>query len=457
MKSINEMRKNTNPTNELFRQETAGKRRHLKSTILMRVLPVFACLLFAFSANGQIAAICPECKVYLKPEEAKHFDDPAYHEPWCTWVKKKLKDVEPMSEVPSKFSIADQKRLYGYGNGLQCPHCLGTNRHESDCVIGYSQRRAQELLAKAEQATSEQARKRAIWEYQNMENNINILAQAASASTPSQTQSEQTSHHTNTRPFNPPNMSFESSSPSKTHTVTPGTHYDKELSFGNGYTRALGATMPNGAERWVLTNSKGEEVGQFSKVEFVEAGELCQYVLVRDDNGRWGIYDCNGNLMCDPQYENAKMLSSVVNDDGTRLAFFDVTRRDERGVLKHGIFNPEIIEGGLNKIKMNAETIPCEYDYIELIDRSPEPYGTLAKVRKNGLSGIIDTFDGETVIPISYSYMNTYFTPKGGMYFIVGDGNGLGAYHAETMQEVVPVTNGYSLDKVRNLIDKRDL
>ena len=51
----------------------------------------------------------------------------------------------------------------------------------------------------------------------------------------------------------------------QTHTVTPGAyiaqHYDKELTFGSMFARALGATMPNGEERWLLINAKGEEVG----------------------------------------------------------------------------------------------------------------------------------------------------------------------------------------------------
>lgn len=391
------------------------------------------------------AAICPECGVELKGDQMKHFDNPNYHKAGCTWIKKKLRDVAPMSEVPSNFSQADRQRLYGYGNGLQCPHCLGTQSHKSDCVIGYSQRRAKELLQEAEQTTSESARKRAIWQYQNMENNINILAQAAQSSHPEPQPSQ-----TQTAP----------SAPSSTHVVSPGAYimqnYDKKLSFAyDDSPRAFGATMPNGTERWLLTNAKGEEVGQFTKVEFVEANGINQYILVRDDHAHWSIYSDGGKPLCEPRYESVKMLSAVVNDAGGRVVFFDVTKRDDRGVLKHGLFDPETFKNGE---ALPAEIIPCEYDFVELIDRSIGPSGgTLVKVRKNGLSGIIETFSEEIVIPIAYSYINTYFTLKGGMYLIVGDGNGLGAYHAvpyEQLRQVVPVTNGYSLDKVKSIIEQ---
>ena len=404
----------------------------------------------AMAAQSGIAAICPECGVYLKPEEAKYFDNPHFHRPGCTWVKKKLKNVVPMSEVPSNFSIADRERLYGYGNGLQCPHCLGTNHHDSDCPIGYSQNRAKELLQEAQQTTNESARKRAVWQYQNMENNINILAQAATAYTPSQQTANDTSSQTQSAPSTP----AASSSPSESHIVLPGAYiiknYDKELSFGNGYARALGATMPNGAERWVLINSKGEEVGQFSKIEVADArnGED-EYFLVRDDNGQWGIYNRGGGLMCEPRYESVKLLTALQGE--SRRPFLDVARRLPNGQVLHGLVDPFIASPG------KGEITQCVFEQIELIDRSPAPHGVLAKVKSDGMWGVIDTEDyGTIIIPPQYSYLNTYFTKKGGMYFIMGDGNGLGAYHLESMQEVVPVTNGYSLDKVRNLIDQRD-
>jgi hypothetical protein len=232
-------------------------------------------------------------------------------------------------------------------------------------------------------------------------------------------------------------------------------NYDKELSYGEGYARALGVTMPNGTERWLLANYKGEEVGQFSKVEFAEVNGMEQYILVRNDNGQWGIYGRGGTQMCELQYESIKLLSPIVGDNGYRGAYFDVAKRDERGVLRHGLVNPGDIRGNV------IETIPCEYDYIEMIDYRRVPnlsdcgdYGPLAKVKKNGKLAIVAAETGKLLIPAEYSYLNTYYTQKGN-YFIVGDGTNFGAYtNTYPITMIIPVTNGNTLDKVRSMIDK---
>ncbi len=216
--------------------------------------------------------------------------------------------------------------------------------------------------------------------------------------------------------------------------------------------------MPNGEERWLLYTTDGEEVGQFSKVEFVEANGINQYILVRDNNGKWGIYSRGGTKMCEPKFESVKMLSTVVNEIGGKMVVFDVTMRNNSGVLQHGIYNPDIedMNQGLNE-NNNPMTIPCVYDYVELIDHSGTYDGVLVKVRKNGLSGVIGTFNGTVKIPVAYSYINTYFTLKGGMYLLVGDGNRMGAYHVdEEVEEVVPITDGYTLDKVKSLIAEKE-
>ena len=198
-------------------------------------------------------------------------------------------------------------------------------------------------------------------------------------------------------------------------------------------------------------------MGLFSKVEFVEASGIDQYILVRDFNGKWGIHDRGGTELCKPKFEGVKMLSAVVNEIGGKEVVFDVTMRNNGGVLQHGIYNPGIEEmnQGFDENK-NPMPIPCEYDYVELIDRSPTYDGVLAKVRKNGLSGVVGTFNGTVKIPVAYSYINTYFTLKG-MYLLVGDGNRMGAYHVDDeVVEVVPVTEGYTLDKVKSLIAKKE-
>jgi hypothetical protein len=177
-------------------------------------------------------------------------------------------------------------------------------------------------------------------------------------------------------------------------------------------------------------------------------GSFFKYYMVRDFNGQWGLYNERGTLLCAPKYESIKMLTAN-RDDYVKEAFFDVTQRDGNGVLRHGVFNQSYDVDGIK-----GEVIPCVCDHIELIDRSPSSQGTLAKIQIGGAMGVMNVQKGEVVIQPSYSYINTYFTLKHGMFLIVGDSNGLGAFHAASMKEVVPVTPGYTLDKVRNLIDQ---
>ena len=67
----------------------------------------------------------------------------------------------------------------------------------------------------------------------------------------------------------------------------------------------------------------------------------------------------------------------------------------------------------------------------------------------------MDADSGDVIIQPAFSYLNTYFTRRG-MYFIASDGNSLGAYDAETMEEIVSPGSGKTLDQVRNILDKRD-
>lgn len=246
-------------------------------------------------------------------------------------------------------------------------------------------------------------------------------------------------------------------------------NYDKKLSFGNYFATAYGKTAPNGTERWVLMTEDGKEAGTFSKVEFVEASGIDQYILVRDDNGQWGIYSRAASLMCDPQFESIKMLKATTfnGEEHFPRAFFDVTKRDAQGILRHGLFNPNWMHYKNGEYVERYDAIPCEYDQIEMIDDRGNPsltdedivddgYGILAKVRRDGKSGIIEPYNRDVVLPAEYSYVNTYYTLKKGRYLIVGDGNQLGAYYTGTMpmEEVVPVTVGYSLDKVKQLIEE---
>ena len=427
------------------------------------------------------AAICPQCGVELRGEEMKHFDDPDYHRSGCTWVKRSdsgnesesssssysssssssssthLRDYKPLPEVKSRLNISSGKShcMYHAGDGehmITCPAC-GNVAHERWCVFAMLQKMAIDAKAKAMAATTPEDRRKAIIDFHVCEDNLlSSFDYNLAKFTREREEAERQAQASAQLSSAPGSYQHLSSADIKNG-------YDKKLSFGSDFATAYCATAPNGTERWALFDIDGVEVGQFSKVEFVEANGINQYILVRDDNGKWGIYGRGGTRLCEPKFESVKMLSSVVNDIGGIMVVFDVTMRNNGGVLQHGIYNPDIEEmnHGFNENK-NPMTIPCEYDYVELIDRSATYDGVLAKVRKNGLSGVIGTFNGTEKIPVAYSYINTYFTLKGGMYLLVGDGNRMGAYHVDDgeFEEVVPITSGYSLDKVRSLIDSRD-
>lgn len=366
-----------------------------------------------------------------------------------------LHDYKPLPEVKSRLKISSGKYhcMYNAGDGdhmITCPAC-GSVAHERWCAFVLLQKMAIEAKAKALAATTPEERRKAIIDFHVCEDNLlNSFDWHLAEFNRKREEAERKAQST------------QQDNATYTHTVAPGTyiaqHYDKELTFGGYFARAIGATMPNGEERWLLYTTDGKEVGQFSKVEFVEANGINQYILVRDDNGKWGIYNRGGTKMCEPKFESVKMLSTVVNEVGGKMVVFDVTMRNNSGVLQHGIYNPDIedMNQGLNE-NNNPMTIPCVYDYVELIDRSGTYDGVLVKVRKNGLSGVIGTFNGTVKIPVAYSYINTYFTLKGGMYLLVGDGNRMGAYHVDDeVVEVVPVTDGYTLDKVKSLIAEKE-
>ena len=382
----------------------------------------------AIAASAQVPKaskpVCAYCGIDLTTGES--------HKSSCRYYKKEESSEE--SWAPNFNSIE-----YRYGNGVMCEQCGKTNGHLSDCIIGKTQGYARDYWAKS--SNSESAKFR----IKTYEDNIRLFAKQGREAR----QRKQAEKST----------SFSSRPSSSTHYVMPSAYivknYDKELSYGEGYARALGVTMPNGTERWLLANYKGEEVGQFSKVEFAEVNGMEQYILVRNDNGQWGIYGRGGTQMCELQYESIKLLSPIVGDNGYRGAYFDVAKRDERGVLRHGLVNPGDIRGNV------IETIPCEYDYIEMIDYRRVPnlsdcgdYGPLAKVKKNGKLAIVAAETGKILIPAEYSYLNTYYTQKGN-YFIVGDGTNFGAYtNTYPITMIIPVTNGNTLDKVQSMIDK---
>lgn len=408
---------------------------------------------------------CAYCDVNLKTATAHKRGCPYYSAPSSEESSSNssssssssthLRDYKPLPEVKSRLNISSGKYhcMYNAGDGdhmITCPAC-GNVAHERWCAFALTQKAAIEAKTKALAATTPEGRRKAIIDFHVCEDILHDSFNYWMAKfTKEREEAERKAQST------------QQDNATYTHIVAPGTyiaqHYDKELTFGGYFARAIGATMPNGEERWLLYTTDGKEVGQFSKVEFVEANGINQYIFVRDDNGKWGIYSRGGTKMCEPKFESVKMLSTVVNEIGGKMVVFDVTMRNNSGVLQHGIYNPDIedMNQGLNE-NNNPMTIPCVYDYVELIDRSGTYDGVLVKVRKNGLSGVIGTFNGTVKIPVAYSYINTYFTLKGGMYLLVGDGNRMGAYHVDDeVVEVVPVTDGYTLDKVKSLIAEKE-
>ena len=329
------------------------------------------------------------------------------------------------------MSSVEYTLIYEVGvNGKKpCSHCLSLIHHPW-CEIINMQKWAKEYKAKAENASSEAERKRALWDYKRMVDNLKLFLNL--------------------------NYTLEDSKPLPEVSPAPANYqhlssvdikgnYDKKLGYGNWAT-AYGKTFPNGEEQWVLYDSDGQEVGQFSKVEPASVPSGLDVFLVRDFNGHWGVYNAGGYAIVEPEYESVKVL--IAQQGNETREFYDVTQRDERGVLRHGIINNAIADS-------DNQTIPCVCERIELIDRSPSNYGVLAKITVDGRMGIMDADDGDVIIQPSYSYVNTYFTPKG-MYFIVGDGTCFGAYFAETMEVVASPTDGMTLDQVRNTIDQRD-
>ena len=90
-----------------------------------------------------------------------------------------------------------------------------------------------------------------------------------------------------------------------------------------------------------------------------------------------------------PIYESVKVV--VAQQGSERREFYDVTQRDELGVLRHGLIKGAIVSG-------DNQTIPCVCDRIELIDRSPSNYGVLAKITVDGRMGIMDADNGDVII-----------------------------------------------------------
>lgn len=354
-------------------------------------------------------------------------------------------DSEPLPEVKSRLNISREKyeMLYKVGVGdymVLCPAC-GSVVHEGWCTFAIFQKMANDAKAKALAATTSEERNRAIIDFHVCEDNLlesyeyNLAKYRREREEAKQQAQASAQQSSSSAPAGYQHLS----------SVDIKNGYDKKIGYGSWAT-AYGKTFPNGQELWVLYDQDGQEVGQFSKIESTPVPSGLDVFLVRDLNGKWGVYNAGGYAIVEPIYESIKVL--VAQQDGESRDFYDVTLRDGLGMLRHGLINGAIVSG-------DNRTIPCACDRIELVDRSPSNRGVLAKIMVDGSMGIMDADSGDVLIQPGYSYVNTYFTPKG-MYFIVGDGTSFGAYYAETMEMVVFPDTGKTLEQVRNILDQRD-
>ena len=363
-------------------------------------------------------------------------------------------DSEPLPEVKSRLDISREKYEMLYkvgvrGFNIMCIHC-GSMVHEGWCAYAMFQRMANDAKAKALATTTLEERKKAIIDFHVCEDNLLASYEQSlkeynykkkqEAERQAREQAEQRAREQAQQSTSPASASYQHLS-----SVDIKGNYDKKIGYSSWAT-AYGKTFPGGEEMWVLYDQDGNEVGQFSKIETAQIPDALDVFIVRDLNGKWGVYNAGGYAIVEPIYESVKVL--IARGNGEPREFYDVTQRDSQGMLRHGIINGSIA-GGDNR------TIPCACDRIELIDRSPSNRGVLAKITVDGGIGIMDADSGDVIIQPAFSYLNTYFTRRG-MYFIAGDGNSLGAYDAETMEEIVSPGSGKTLDQVRNILDKRD-
>ena len=390
---------------------------------------------------------CAYCNVNLKTGEAHKSSCPYYEAPKeensSSSSSTHLRDYIPLPEVSS----TEHALIYEVGvDGVKpCSHCKSL-KHQPWCEIINMQKWAKEDRAKAENATTESVRKRALWDYKRMVDYLKLFLNPYFTKEDLDVYNSRMEREHAERKAKVQAQQNNSPAPSgyqHLSSVDIKNGYDKKIGYSSWAT-AYGKTLPNGEEMWVLYDQDGNEVGQFSKIETAQIPDALDVFLVRDLNGKWGVYNAGGYAIVEPVYESVKVL--IARDNGGPREFYDVTQRDGQGMLRHGIINGAIVSG-------DNRTIPCVCNRIELIDRSPSNHGVLAKITVDGRMGIMDADYGNVIIQPGFSYLNTYFTLKGGLYVLAGDGNRMGAYHVgDEVVEVVPVTEGYTLDKVKRLI-----
>ena len=108
----------------------------------MKRIALFVAIAFttAASVRAQIPdpgdPVCAHCEVDLKSQQP--------HKPGCPYYS------EPANEMSTKESWTPNFNSieYKYGNGVMCEQCGRTNGHDSDCLIGKTQRLIRDYWAK---------------------------------------------------------------------------------------------------------------------------------------------------------------------------------------------------------------------------------------------------------------------------------------------------------------------
>ena len=109
----------------------------------MKRIALFVAIAFttAASVRAQIPdpgdPVCAHCEVDLKSQQP--------HKPGCPYYS------EPANEMSTKESWTPNFNSieYKYGNGVMCEQCGRTNGHDSDCLIGKTQRLIRDYWAKS--------------------------------------------------------------------------------------------------------------------------------------------------------------------------------------------------------------------------------------------------------------------------------------------------------------------
>ncbi len=242
-----------------------------------------------------------------------------------------LEDPKPLPEVKSRLNISNEEygmlyRVGVRGFNMMCPVC-SSMVHESWCPYAILQLMAVEAKNKAKATTTLKEREKAIIDFHVCEDNLfasyeqNLKKKQQEEA---QKVREQVLQNTSPAPSGYQHLS----------SVDIKNGYDKKIGY-SPWATAYGKTLPNGEEMWVLYDQDGNEVGQFSKIETAQIPGALDVFLVRDLNGKWGVYNAGGYAIVEPVYESVKVL--IARDNGGPREFYDVTQRDGQGMLRHGI------------------------------------------------------------------------------------------------------------------------